>query len=134
VSYKGLQMKNISFLVVVVSLALALIACGKKEESSSKPATNFSSNPYAVSTFDSLVNVDTYAVVVGSATYQPSQEGVQVLANAFTQASKEGIPLNSARQLKVKITGLMQNVATQQPTTNQQQQAYLQVQQAIVYR
>jgi hypothetical protein len=128
-------MKNLGFLFLVTALALGVVACGNKDKSSGS-ASSFSSDPYKVSTIDTLVNVDNYAIQVGNTTFQPSQQSMQVLVQAIILASQQNIPLNSSRQLKTRITGSLvtQNQQYQQQYPQQSSGNILNVTQAVVIR
>ena len=97
-------MKNLSFLVLTVALAIGVVSCGGKDNKSGDSGS-FSTDPYKVTTVKGLVNVDNYQIRVGSQTYQPDSQSMQIVANAVIEASRLQIPLNSARQLKINVTG-----------------------------
>ena len=126
-------MKNFIFLFLVVALALGVVACGNKNTSSGA-STTLSSDPFQVSTFDGLLDVNQPVVQVGNTTYQVSQNSYTVMNQAFRLAQQQGIQPTS-QKYKAKITGSVAAQAGYQQNPQQQQGVgnTLNITQAVIY-
>ena len=129
-------MKKLSFLFLLM-MSMTMVACGNKNETGNE-ATGFTNNPYTVQEVSGLINVDNYAIQIGAGNglmiYQPSQQSMQILVDAITLASNQSIPLNGARQLKIRMTASAQNNGAQVGSTQPSYGNTLNVVQAVIYR
>ena len=133
-------MKNLSFLVLTVVLAIGVISCGNKDSNSSGSTSTFATDGYTVSTVQGYLNVQQPIAVVGNQTYTISQQSYNITSQAFQLAYQQNIQptmINGAQMFKANITGSLGS----QQTTGYQQGGYpqqggnvLNVTQAVIYR
>jgi hypothetical protein len=134
-------MKNLSFLVLTVALAIGVVSCGGKDSGGSS-SSGFSSDPYKVSTVKGYLNVQQPIAVVGNQTYTISQQSYNIMSQAFQQAQQQNIQptmVNGAQMYKANITGSVGQQGTyqqggQQAGYPQQGGNVLNVTQAVIYR
>ncbi|MBA2405043.1 MAG: hypothetical protein H0V66_09760 [Bdellovibrionales bacterium] len=134
-------MKNLSFLLVVTTLALGVVSCGNKDKDSASSG-RFTQ---AYSTQNALINTQSGAVEIGGTVYQVSQQSYQIMSQAFQQAQQQQIQpvlMNGVYKFKAKITGSLAPVGGYQAGYQQPNQQYpnqgvgnqLNVTQALIYR
>jgi predicted methyltransferase len=130
-------MKNLSFLVLTVALAIGVVSCGGKDSGGSSN-TGFSTDPYKVSTVKGYINVQQPIVKVENTTYQLSSQSQNIVLQAINLAHSQGIPtvmIDGVQMLKANITGsLGQQGEFQQGGYPQQGGNVLNVTQAVAYR
>lgn len=110
-------MKNISFLVFVV-MTFFLVACGneKKESSTQRFSSSYSSA-------EALINAQQPLIEVGGTTYQISQQSYQVINQAVYMAQQQGIQpvmLNGASKYRANVTAALEVSGAYQGGYNQQ--------------
>lgn len=130
-------MKNLSFLVLTVVLAIGVVSCGGKKDSGSSNS-GFSTDPYKVSTVKGYLHTQQPIAKVGNQTYTISQQSYNIMSQAFQQAQQQNIQptmVDGVQMFKANITGSVGQQQTQQGGSYPQQGGnVLNVTQAVIYR
>lgn len=111
-------MKNLSFLFLVVALALGTVACGNKDKGSSG---GLSSDPLRVQTTRGIVDLAIQGGIyfqVGAISYKILDPN-SAMHNAFNAAQSSGVIVPTISRYNVTISGFFNNG---QVVVNQQQQ------------
>lgn len=135
---RGNLMKNLSFLVLTVVLAIGVVSCGGKDSGESSNS-GFSTDPYKVSTVKGYLHTQQPIAKVGSQTYTVSQQSYNIMSQAFQLAQQQNIQptlVDGVQMFKANITGSLSQPQTgyQQTGYSQQIRSVLNVTQAVIYR
>jgi len=133
---RSILMKNISFLVLTVALAIGVVSCGGKDNSSGGSSSGFSTDPYKVSTVKGYLHTKQPIAKVGNQTYQISQQSYNIMSQAFQQAQQQNIQpvmIDGVQMFRANITGSVGG-NQQYQSGSQQGGNVLNVTQAVIYR